>query len=76
MEIIVSSLVRSSSTSKPSTTYPKAAFLPSIKLRPAGFNSASYKKKKNCEDPSSTALFEWDQPRVPSVAKGNVGVSV
>ena len=58
IEIIVSSLVSSSNTSKPSTTYPKAAFLPSIKLRPAGFNSASYKKKKNCDDPSSTAVFE------------------
>ena len=33
--------------SEPSITYPKAAFLPSIRLRPAGFNSASYKKKKN-----------------------------
>ena len=32
--------------SEPSITYPKAAFLPSIRLRPAGFNSASYKKKK------------------------------
>ena len=47
-----------------------------LKLRPAGFNSASYKKKKNCDEPSSTEVFEWDHPRVPSVAKGNVGVSV
>ena len=76
MEIILSSFVSSSNTSKPSITYPKAAFLPSIKFLPAGFNSASYKKKKNCDEPSSTALFEWDHPRVPSVAKGNVGVSV
>jgi len=45
-------------------------------LRPAGFNSASYKKMKYCDEPSSTAVFEWDHPRVPSVAKGNVGVSV
>ena len=28
-------------------------------MRPAGFNSASYKKKKNCDEPSSTAAFGY-----------------
>ena len=46
------------------------------KIRVNLFCCLSYKKKKNCDEPSSTEVFEWDQPRVPSVAKGNVGVSV
>ena len=64
------------SISEPSTMYPKAALLPSIKFLPAGFSSASYKKKKNCEDPSSTDCVECDQPRAPGVAKGKTGVEV